>query len=223
MKSYFSSEFIRFFSGLAKHNNKEWFEKNKDNYITHVKEPFNAFIEEMIVRMHFVDERINIEAKDAIFRIYRDVRFSRDKTPYKTHASALISPFGRKDLEMPGFYLELSHKEVGIYGGAYSIESKRLKKLRRYIMANRDEFSKLAREKNFVKHFGELRGDKAKRLDKEFHEVLAKEPLLANKQFYYGKEFGSGLLLDPKLPDILIKHIQAGLKMSRFLEEGLKG
>ena len=223
MKSYFSGEFIRFFNGLAKHNNKEWFEKNKENYIAYVKEPFSAFIEEMIVRMHFVDERINIEAKDAIFRIYRDVRFSKDKTPYKTHASALISPFGRKDLEMPGFYLELSHKEVGIYGGAYMIESKRLKKLRRYIVANRDEFSKLAREKNFVKHFGELRGDKAKRLDKEFLDALAKEPLLANKQFYYGKEFGAELLLDPKLPDILIKHIQAGLKMSRFLEEGLKG
>lgn len=223
MNSYFSGEFIRFFKGLAKNNSKEWFEKNKDNYIEHVKEPFNSFIEELIVRMHFVDERINIEAKDAIFRIYRDVRFSKDKTPYKTHASALISPFGRKNLEMPGFYFELSHKEVGVYGGAYMIESKPLKKLRRYIAANMSEFSKLAHEKNFVKQFGGLRGDKAKRMDKEFLEHLVKEPLLANKQFYYGKEFAPELILDPKLPDILIKHVQAGLQMSRFLEEGLKG
>lgn len=223
MNSYFDEEFIRFFKDLSKHNNREWFEKNKERYIEHVKNPFHAFIEELIVRMHFEDERINIEAKDAIFRIYRDIRFSKDKTPYKQHASALISPFGRKDLELPGFYFEFSHKEVGIYGGAYMIESKRLKKLRRFILHNMDEFSALLKDKNFKKYFAGMRGEKAKRLDKEFQDALIKEPLIANKQFYYGVELKPETLLDPKLPDILIKHVKAGMKLSLFLEEGLKG
>jgi len=223
MKSYFTEEFIRFFKDLAKHNNREWFEKNKERYIEHVKNPFQAFIEELIVRVHYEDERVNIEAKDAIFRIYRDIRFSKDKTPYKTHASALISPNGRKDLELPGFYFEFSHQGAGIYGGAYMIDSKRLKKLRRFISANRAEFSSLVKEKNFVKHYGELKGEKSVRLDKEFHEALAKEPLIANKQFYYGVELKPETLLDPKLPEIIIKHIRAGMKLSNFLEEGLKG
>lgn len=138
MNSYFTEEFIKYFKDLSRHNNREWFEKNKDRYIEHVKDPFFAFVEELIVRMHFEDDRINIEAKDAIFRIYRDIRFSKDKTPYKLHASALISPFGRKDLEMPGFYFEFSHTQVGIYGGAYMIDSKRLKNLRRFISNNRE-------------------------------------------------------------------------------------
>jgi len=223
MNSYFTEEFIKFFKDLSKHNNREWFEKNKDRYVKHVKDPFFAFVEELIVRMHFEDERINIEAKDAIFRIYRDIRFSKDKTPYKTHASALISPFGRKDLELPGFYFEFSHKEVGIYGGAYMIESKRLKKLRRFIINNREEFSTLLKDKNFKKYFTGLRGEKAKRLDQEFQEALKNEPLIANKQFYYGIELKPETLLDPKLPDILIKHVKAGMKLSKFLEEGLKG
>jgi uncharacterized protein (TIGR02453 family) len=223
MNSYFTEEFIRFFKDLSKHNNREWFEKNKDRYTEHVKIPFHSFIEELIVRMHFEDERINIEAKDAIFRIYRDIRFSKDKTPYKTHASALISPFGRKDLELPGFYFELSHKEAGIYGGAYMIERPRLKKLRRYIIANRAEFAALQKDKNFVKHFSGLRGDKAIRLDKEFQETLQVEPLIANKQFYYGAELKSESILDPKFPDSLMKYVKAGMKMSLFLEDGLKG
>jgi uncharacterized protein (TIGR02453 family) len=223
MNSYFTEEFIRFFKDLSKHNNREWFEKNKECYTKHVKEPFYSFIEELIVRMHFEDDRINIEAKEAIFRIYRDIRFSKDKTPYKIHASALISPHGRKDLELPGFYFEFSHKEVGIYGGAYMIESKRLKKLRRFIVNNREEFGSLLKDKNFKKYFSGRRGEKAKRLDKEFQEILKEEPLIANKQFYWGVELKPETLLDPKLPDILIKHVKAGMKLSSFLEEGLKG
>jgi len=223
MNSYFNEEFLKFFRGLSKNNNREWFEKNKDRYTEYVKEPFHSFIEELIVRLHFEDERINIEAKNAIFRIYRDVRFSNDKTPYKTHASALISPHGRKNLELPGFYFEFSHKEAGIYGGAYMIEKERLKNLRRFIVSNPAEFKSLIKDKNFKKYFGELKGEKAKRLDKEFTEALKKEPLIANKQFYYGKEFPAEIILDPKLPDIIVKHCRAGMKLSLFLEEGLKG
>jgi uncharacterized protein (TIGR02453 family) len=222
MKSYFSEDFIRYFKELSKHNNREWFEKNKERYILNVKDPFYSFVEELIVRMHFEDERINIEAKDAIFRIYRDIRFAKDKTPYKTHASALISPFGKKNLELPGFYFELSDKEVGIYGGAYMIEAKRLKKLRRFIVSNLEEFSSLMKDKNFKKYFSGLRGEKAKRLDKEFQEAALREPLVANKQFYYGTELKPEILLDPKFPDILIKHVKAGMKLSQFLEEGLR-
>ena len=223
MNSYFSEEFLTFFSLLSKHNNRDWFEKNKDRYTKFVKEPFNAFIEELIVRLHFEDERINIEAKDAIFRIYRDVRFSKDKTPYKIHASALISPYGKKELDLPGFYIELSHKGTGIYGGAYMIERNRLKSLRRFIANNQKEFSELLKDKTFNKYFDGLKGNKAKRLDKEFENAFQKEPLIANKQFYYGAELEPELILSPKLPDILMKHFKAGMKLSMFLEEGLKG
>jgi uncharacterized protein (TIGR02453 family) len=223
MNSYFDEEFLAFFSGLAKHNNREWFEKNKTRYIQHVKEPFQSFIEEMIVRLHFEDERINIEAKDAIFRIYRDMRFSKDKTPYKLHASALISPHGRKDLVNPSFYIELSHKSVGIYGGAYFVERNNLKKLRRFIANNHEEFASLLKDRNFKKYFGEMKGEKTKRIDKEFVAALEKEPLIANKEFYYGADLPAELVLDPKLTDTLLKYCKAGIKMNAFIEEGLKG
>lgn len=223
MVSYFSPDFIKFFKELEKHNNREWFEKNKERYNASVKEPFKSFVEEMIVRLHFEDERINIEAKDAIFRIYRDIRFSKDKTPYKTHASALISPHGRKDLELPGFYFELSHNGVGIYGGAYMIDKNHLKNLRRFIASNIKEFELLLNNKAFRKYFGELKGEKGKRLDKEFEEPLKKQPLIANKQFYYGVELPSSEILNPKLPEIFVKHYKSARELNIFLAEGLNG
>lgn len=223
MNSYFDKEFLAFFSGLSKHNNREWFEKNKERYIQYVKEPFNSFIEEMIVRLHFEDERINIEPKDAVFRIYRDIRFSKDKTPYKTHASALISPNGRKDLVNPSFYFELSHKGVGVYGGVYFVDSKNLKKLRRFFANNSEEFASLLKDKNFKKYFAGMQGEKAKRVDKEFLPALEKQPLIANKTFYFGVDLPAELILDPKLTDVLLKHCKAGMKINAFIEEGLKG
>lgn len=223
MKNYFDEDFIKYFKGLSNHNDREWFEKNKSLYLEKVKEPFYKFVEEMILRLHLEDERINLEAKEAVFRIYRDVRFSKDKTPYKPYASALISAHGRKDLEFPGYYFELSHKEVGVFGGAYSIEKDHLKNLRRFIAHNQNEFTKLINEKKFKSYFGELKGEKAKRLDKEFNEALARQPLIANKQFYYGAQLPHEIILSHKLPDELMKYFKAGMKMNLFLEEGLKG
>ena len=223
MNSYFTPDFIKFFADLSKHNNREWFEKNKERYVKSVKEPFQALVEELIVRLHFEDERINIEAKDAIFRIYRDIRFSKDKTPYKTYASALISPYGRKDLETPGFYFELSHKEAGIYCGAYQPEKEQLKKIRRFIASNREEFASIIKDKTFKKYFGEIRGEKAKRMDKEFDNALALQPLIANKQFYCGAELSPEIITSPKLSDIIIKHFKAAKKFSDFIETGMKG
>ena len=106
--SYFNQDFIKFFKELESNNNREWFNENKERYIHSVKDPFFSFVEEMIHRISEENDSFNIAPKEAIFRIYRDVRFSKNKLPYKTTASAIISPGGRKDFTTPGYYLELS-------------------------------------------------------------------------------------------------------------------
>ena len=88
---YFTKDFAAFFKDLEKNNNREWFHENKKRYEDSVKNPFHNFVEELIGGLSDIFPTLTIQPKDAIFRIHRDVRFSKDKTPYKIHASALIS------------------------------------------------------------------------------------------------------------------------------------
>src|SRR5688572_23573096 len=115
---YFSTDFIKFFKDLAKNNSSEWFNENRKVYEKEVKKPFATFVEEMIGRIRTHEPQVKIKAADAIMRINKDIRFSKDKTPYNTHVAANISPFGKKDKSYPGFYFQFSADGIKIVGGA---------------------------------------------------------------------------------------------------------
>ena len=134
--SHFTEEYHKFFTGLANNNNKEWFDKNRKIYDIYVKEPFRYFVEEMIVRVHADNPDVLINASEAIFRINRDIRFSKDKTPYKTHMSAFISPGGKKAKEDPGIYFQLGVNGIRIYSGIHLPDKENLEKMRRAIANN---------------------------------------------------------------------------------------
>ncbi|MDZ7845517.1 MAG: DUF2461 domain-containing protein [Owenweeksia sp.] len=104
---YFTKDFLDFFKELAANNDKDWFDDNRQRYAISVKEPFKNFIGDLIENIRSEDPRVQISAKDAIFRINRDIRFSPNKAPYKLDRSAIISPAGRKDHSVPGYYISL--------------------------------------------------------------------------------------------------------------------
>jgi uncharacterized protein (TIGR02453 family) len=219
--SHFNQDFIDFFSDLTKKNNREWFKENKQRYELSVKKPFEAFIEEMINRIGDEEDDIRITPKEAIFRIYRDVRFSKDKSPYKTHASAVISPKGRKDFSVPGWYIQLSAEDARFYSGMYEMEKDSLQKLREHIAGNLKEFESLLKEKDFKKYFGTIHGEQHKRLPKEFQEAAEKQPLIANKQFYYFATFEPTKILSKNFTDLLMKCYYASRNMNNFIKDGL--
>ena len=99
--AYFTQDFIDFFQELSANNHREWFHANKKRYEQQVKVPFQSFVQLMIDRVQEVDRNVVLTPKDAIFRINRDIRFSADKTPYKTNVSAIISSGGKKDKNDP--------------------------------------------------------------------------------------------------------------------------
>ncbi|MBX2982912.1 MAG: DUF2461 domain-containing protein [Flavobacteriales bacterium] len=215
--AWFSPDYNRFFIELAGNNNKEWFDANRERYLREVKQPFERFVGEMIRRVAGVDPKVRIEPKEAIFRINRDIRFSRDKQPYKLNRSAVISAAGRKDNGIPGIYFELGPEHVAVYGGAYRPEKDDLERIRTRIAENLRRFKALYQDKDFVKYFGTVQGETNKRLPPELREAAAKEPLLFNKQFYYGAELPPKLVTSPKLPDILMEHYSAMAAMNAFL------
>ena len=104
---------------LSKNNNREWFHANKKAYEKDLKKPFQNLVQQLIDTFQRHDPDIQIQPKEAIFRINRDIRFSKDKTPYKTHVSAIISPKGRKGKEYPGFYFHFEAGRLMMGGGAY--------------------------------------------------------------------------------------------------------
>ena len=220
--AWFTDDFNRFFKELAKNNNKDWFDLNRKRYEKTVKEPFAGFVLEMIKRVHAVDKAVNIEPKDAIFRINKDIRFSKDKTPYKLHCSAIISPCGKKDHGTPGLYFELGPEHVAIYGGRYQPEAENLRMLREHIADNLKKFKALREDKTFVKLFGTIQGERNKVLPIELRAAAEKEPLLFNKQFYWTAQHPAKLVADPKLADLLMTHYQAMRPLNSFLS-GPKG
>jgi uncharacterized protein (TIGR02453 family) len=219
---YFDQDFLDFFKELNNNNDKKWFDKNRKRYEKSIKTPFKEFVDVMIIRIKEDDPDVNIEAKDAIFRINRDIRFSKDKRPYNTHVSANISPHGRKSHSHPGFYFQFSFDKTMIGGGAYQLEKEGLYNIRSKIASSEKKFFKLIEDNDFKKKYKEIQGDRIKRIPSEFQAAYEKQPLIANKQFYFMTETKPDIVLKPSLPDTLMGYYNAGKSINDFLKDALK-
>lgn len=220
--NYFSEDYLQFFKELAANNNKNWFDENRKRYEQNVKAPFKNFVTRLIHEIEAIDkEQKDVEAKHCIFRINRDIRFSKDKTPYKLNNSALVSPGGKKAKDVPGVYVELGPEHVRLYGGVYGLDKQNLEDFRYYLAANQDTFDQLINEKQFVKTYGEIRGEKAKRLPKDLHEAADKQPLIFNKQFYFFTEYAPEIITKDLFLPTLIKDIKTGFPLTQFIRKGI--
>lgn len=221
--AWFTNDFDRFFKDLAKNNNKDWFDAQRERYQRSVKEPFAVFVAEAIARIAKKDRTVAIEARDAIFRINRDIRFSKDKAPYKLEASALISPEGRKGMATPGIYFALGPEAVRIYGGCYMPERDQLHRIRTAIVRDGAGLRKAISGKGFKTCFGTVQGEVNKVLPAEFKAIAKEEPLIANKQFYVGVERPARLKTDPDLLEVLMEHWSAMAPLNAWLAAALRG
>lgn len=218
--SFFSKDFIDFFIELAPNNNKDWFDLNRKRYENNVKKPFQNFVQHMIDEIAKTDASFkNIEPKDCIFRINRDIRFSKDKSPYKLMVSAVVAPNGKKSKAVNGVYFELTPEHVRVYGGIYEIEKDDLYAVREGIANNTYKFQALYTNPEFKNIFGEILGEKNKTLPKEFAETAKKEPLMFNKQWYFYAEFPVEKILSDDLDKIILNCYQAGRPVEGFFNE----
>ncbi|MHA2278857.1 MAG: DUF2461 domain-containing protein, partial [Candidatus Kariarchaeaceae archaeon] len=121
--SHFTKNTIQFLADLRENNKREWFHANKKEYEKHVKDPFKDFVTELIFRIQEFDNDLHIEAKDAIFRINRDIRFSKDKSPYKTWISANMNHKAKRTIpNSVGYYVHIDPDYVQVGGGSYHID-----------------------------------------------------------------------------------------------------
>lgn len=219
--AYFTPDFIEFFAELREHNTREWFTSQKKRYENQVKKPFEVFVAEMIRRMREINPAIVLEPKEAIFRIHRDTRFSADKTPYKTHMSAIIGEGGRKEFAKPGMYIELTNTYARVYSGVYEPSKEQLEALRYGIMDQTEAFNQLIADPQFVQFFETIRGERNKILPKPFKEAAAEQPYLFNKQFYFYSEMPASIILQENFSDELIKRYKVGQPLGDFLYKAI--
>ncbi len=219
--AYFDQDYLHFFKELAGNNHKEWFDIHRKRYEQSVKIPMQVFVKELILALNVIDKEIQIDPKDAIFRINRDIRFSKDKSPYKLHSSAILSKFGKKDKNYPGLYIELGPEYFGIYGGLYMPSSKEIQSVRTYIADHQKEFSALLKEADFLHKYGGLKGEKNQRIPKEFAKIAEEEPLLMNKQWYYFAHLDPETILREDLINIVVDYYSSATGMRSFFTRAI--
>lgn len=218
--AFFTKDFLNFFIELASNNNKDWFDLNRNRYEKSVKDPFKKFVEHMIIEVSKTDPTFkNLEAKDCIFRINRDIRFSKDKTPYKMMTSAVIAPEGKKSKSINGVYFEFGPEHMRVYGGVYEIEKDDLLTVREGIAKNLDKFKNIYSEKVFKNTFGQILGEKNKIIPKELQDTAAKEPLIFNKQWYFYTQFDPETILSDDLDKQILNCFEAGKPLEKFFND----
>ena len=176
---------FQFLKDLKENNDRDWFTANKDRYQS-AKEEFDHFINALISEIAKFDPHIaHFTAKDCVFRIYRDVRFSKDKSPYKTHFGAHVTSAPKKSEihTRAGYYIHLEPGASMLAGGAYLPESKWLRSIREKIYSETKDFKKILHSKTFKETFGELEGEKLQRPPKDFPADHPEIELLKHKSF----------------------------------------
>lgn len=217
----FSTEFVRFFRQLRRNNTRPWYHAHKAEYERWVKEPFHDFVGEMIERIAALDPAMRCEPREAIFRLARDTRFSNDKTPYKTHVSAVIGPDGRKS-RRPPFYFQLGATGVGIAGGAYQPDKAQLYAIREAIRDDGATLDRLLRDRAFRRTWGSLQGERNVRLPSQFSEAAGRFPLIFQKQFYTWVEYEDPDAVRRRdLATLLVRHYRAGRAVYAWLAKAV--
>lgn len=202
----FPPETLKFLRQLGRNNNREWFEQRRQTFLDKVRAPMEEFVAAIDTALAgFAPEAVTLPER-AIYRIYRDTRFTSDKTPFKTHIAA---SFFRSDLGRHvagGYYVEFSHRYVGVAGGVYMPTAENLRLIRLHILDHHERFESAAREKKLLAAMGPLTGDRLSRPPKGFPPGHPAAEWIKFKHWYFWKELPAELATSRRLlPEIVLR------------------
>lgn len=218
----FSSEALKFLSQLKQNNRRAWFLKNRRAYEQQVKEPMIALVKAVNAEIRSFAPEMLTDPKKAIYRIYRDIRFSSDKSPYKTHVAALFAPSGFGKHTCAGFYFHFSPEELLVAGGVYMPGPKELLAIRNHIAGNSRALRRIIADPQFVSLFGTIEGEQLSRAPKGFAADHPAGDLLRYKQFLVSVTHSASLVETTQLLPTLVQEFKAMLPLVRFLNAPLR-
>ncbi len=213
-----NTEILNFLTALKENNNREWFASNKDWYIR-VKDEFETLGRKFILEISKFDEDIkHVDLKDCVFRIYRDTRFSNDKTPYKTHMGVYIAAGGGRKSPRGGYYVHFEPNASFIAAGVWCPEPNILKALRKSVYENIDEFNEIRNEKEFARYFSNFFDeDKLKNVPAGFPKDFPEAEFLKLKHYIAEYQLDESLINDKDFVSKTVNIFKSGYPLNRFL------
>jgi len=217
----FPKEMTTFFRSLKRNNRREWFQPRKHVFEQHVKEPMI----ELVTALNrdfakFAPEFVS-DPKKAIFRIYRDTRFSSDKTPYKTHIAASFARRGGERLAAGGFYFSVSHDQIEVAGGIYHPEPETMLVVRNHIAEHHQDLRRLLADRKVRRLLGDLQGDALTRAPKGFDPAHPAIQLIKMKDWILDTTLDPALGTSPRLYKELADRFRAMTPLIELLNRPL--
>lgn len=222
-RAHFTPELFEFLAKLAAHNERTWFHAHKDAYNEHVREPALAFIEDAAVKLPKISEHLRADPRPvggSMFRIHRDVRFSKDKSPYKTHVGIHFRHAAGRDAHAPGLYLHLAPGEVFGGAGVWHPEAEALGAIRRAIAEDPGAWDEAQSGKKFQRTFRRW-GEKLKRPPRGFDATHPAVEELKWKDFVFVHDFDEQQATSPGFLETYVKTMAAAAPVLAFLATAL--
>jgi len=217
----FPPETLKFLRQLRRSNDRKWFQVHKITYEEKVKQPMVDLVTALGGAMQGFAPEMVTDPKRAIFRIYRDTRFSPDKTPYKTHIAAHFTVSGFQKNAGASLYFHLDPDEFLVAGGVYMPSSPELRLIRNHIAAHADELREILQRPKFKKLYGSLQGELLARAPKGFPADHPALDLLRHKQFVAWFERAPAVAETPELFPLIIEAFVALMPLVRYLNRAL--
>lgn len=210
-------DILKFLTRLSKNNNKEWFDKNKPHY-QELRQQYISIVEQVIKLSSAFDPMLkDVDAAKTLFRINRDVRFSKNKSPYKTNFGSSINPGGKKSM-IAGYYIHIEPGKSFLAAGTYMPEPDYLSAIRQEIDYNLDEFKKIVSAKDFKSEFTALSAEDAlKTVPKGYDKENPALEFLKMKHFIVVKDLTDKEVLSKDFVKNTVKSFKASLPLISFL------
>lgn len=221
MASPFSPRTVTFLRALKRNNDREWFKARKEQYERDVRGPMVEVIERLAQDLPSFAPDLVAAPKESLYRIYRDTRFSEDKTPLKTHAAATFFTRHLPKKAGAGLYFHVGIQEVWIGGGYYAPSPADLLRIREHIGSNYQRFRAIVEAPAFLKRVGALDGQRLTRVPRGFAADHPAAAYLKHKQFYAGKEFEPAFASNPRFYTTLLGLFKDVSPLVAFLNEPL--
>lgn len=218
----FPPEARRFLRDLAANNDRDWFKAHQPDYDAFVRGPLLALVGELGTALMEHSPGYVCDPRRSVYRIYRDVRFSKNKAPYKTHAAAVFPPLGLERHAGAGFYFHFSAEELLVGGGVYAPGSGELRSIRRQIAEDPAELREILGAAAFRKAFGDLEGQQLKRVPQGFPKDHPAADLLVFKQFLAGTTLPAAEIEKRTAAALIDRHFRAISPLLAYLNRPLR-
>jgi uncharacterized protein (TIGR02453 family) len=219
----FSPATLSFLKRLKRNNRREWFNARRDEYEATVRQPMIAIVDRLAVDMRAIAPELLVSPRHSIYRIYRDTRFSENKTPYKTHVAASFWPRDLAKGVGAGLYFHVSQEGVWVGGGMYAPETPQLHAVREQIAANLRRFRSIVEAPAFKRGLdGGLEGERLQRVPRGFPKDHEAADYLKYRQFLAGREFPARFATGPGFYKGVLGVFRQVAPLIRFLNEPLR-